>query len=420
MYSKEDIAILRELARKVADLAADPINDVKRELWKTHTALKPSRPPLFLSPEGSWEEILPSMVRCETPEGKWLERELLMRIVRGDLLKDDTPIVNRIDIPICSVPANLDWGLQMQFTHSADQRGAWRYKEVIEEPEDWKKMRMPELIVDEKAVRERVQGLQEVVGDILDVRMTGCNWFSFHMMNTYCKYRGMTNMMMDLILEPEMVHDVISFFTEGTQRYINQIRDANLIALNNDHTYHYTGGVGYTDELPKAGFDPDHVRFDDVWGAAEAQEFAQVSPEMHEEFILQYERKLLENFGMNGYGCCDDLTNKMEGVMKIKNLRRIGICPWADIEKCADQMGKNYVLTWKPQPSYLANEHFDDDMVHNYLAESLRKSKHGQVEIILRDTHSCRNEPERFARFRKCAYKAIEEVYDCEIPWKND
>ena len=340
MFSKEDVKILRELSKQVAKLAEDPINDVKRLLWKQHTSLLPVRPPLFISPEGSWEEILPSMMRCQTEPGKKLERELRMRIVRSELLRDDTPIENNIDIPICTVPVNLGWGLPVKRIPSSDAHGAWAYEPVINSPSDWKALKKPELIIDEKSVLAEVHATQEAIGDILDVSMTGCTWFSFHMMHTYCDFRGMTNMMMDLILEPQMVHDVISFFTEGLQKYIEQIQDANLIALNNNRCYHYTGGVGYTDELPPKDFDSAHVRLKDVWGAAEAQEFAQISPEMHEEFILQYERRLLANFGLNGYGCCDDLTNKMEGVLKIRNLRRVAVCPWADIEKMRGSTGE--------------------------------------------------------------------------------
>ena len=74
-------------------------------------------------------------------------------------------------------------------------------------------------------------------------------------------------------------------------------------------------------------------------------------------------------------------------------------------------------MTWKPQPAYIAYPQFDEQMVYEYLAESLRKSKHGQVEIILRDTHTCRNEPKRFTQYRNAAYRAISEVFECEIPW---
>ena len=89
-------------------------------------------------------------------------------------------------------------------------------------------------------------------------------------------------MMMDLIDEPNMVQDTIRFFTEGVKSMLKQYEDLNLISLNNDDTFFYTGGLGYTDELPAAEFNPNRVRLCDVWAAAEAQEFSSISPAMHD------------------------------------------------------------------------------------------------------------------------------------------
>ena len=92
-------------------------------------------------------------------------------------------------------------------------------------------------------------------------------------------------------------------------------------------------------DLPAAGCDPAHVRLADMWGSAEAQELAQVSPDMHEEFSLRYERPLLASFGLTGYGCCEDLTRKLGLAKTIGNLRRVSISPFADVDACAERLG---------------------------------------------------------------------------------
>ena len=209
-----------------------------------------------------------------------------------------------------------------------------------------------------------------------------------------------------------MVHEVMRFFTDGVKSMLRQYEEQNLISLNNDRTFHYTGGVGYTDELPAPGFRPDRVRLCDVWGAAEAQEFAQVSPEMHEEFVLQYERELLEPFGLNGYGCCDDLSAKLDNVLKIKNLRRVAVCPWADIAKFTPVLKKDYIMTWKPKPMPLALEEWNPTEVKGELEQGLQKARGGIIELILRDTHTCRNDPTRFGKWVEIARKAIDDVWE--------
>jgi hypothetical protein len=39
-----------------------------------------------------------------------------------------------------------------------------------------------------------------------------------------------------------------------------QYEALDLLSLNNDNTYHSSGGVGYMDQLPAPGFDPERVR----------------------------------------------------------------------------------------------------------------------------------------------------------------
>ena len=112
------------------------------------------------------------------------------------------------------------------------------------------------------------------MGDLTSVNLVGRKKFSFHLMHWYCDYRGLDNMLYDQNEEPEMIHDVMHFFTEGIKSMMRQYEDQNLISLNNDHTYHYTGGVGYTDLLPPPDYNPDKIRMKDIFGAAEAQEFS--------------------------------------------------------------------------------------------------------------------------------------------------
>ena len=98
-------------------------------------------------------------------------------------------------------------------------------------------------------------------------------------------------------------------------------------------------------------------------------------------------------------------------MLKIKNLRRVAACPWANLGKMAERLKKDYILTWKPNPAWLAGETFDEAGMEQYMTESLQAAKCGYPEIILRDTHSCRNDPKRFTQFVALTRRAIEKVY---------
>ena len=131
---------------------------------------------------------------------------------------------------------------------------------IIEEPADWKKLSSPVVTHDEAESQRRLDYITEAIGDLVPVSLVGVKDFDFHLLHWYCDYRGLDNMLFDLYDEPEMFHEVMRFFTDGVKSMLRQYEELNLISLNNDRTFHYTGGVGYTDDLPAPGFRPDRVR----------------------------------------------------------------------------------------------------------------------------------------------------------------
>jgi hypothetical protein len=290
-------------------------------------------------------------------------------------------------------------------------RGAWRFDPVIKGPSDLKRLQFPKIIYDEAATKYKLAQAQELFGDILDVKLKGVTHISYHLMSLYTSWRGLKEMMTDMYLQPQMLHDAMVFLEEGHRCILRQYVDQNLLSLNNDGAYQSSGGNGYTNELPKPGFDPYRVRPSDMWASAESQEMAQVGPRQHAEFALQYEKRLLEPFGLNGYGCCDDLTLKLDDVLTIPNLRRISISPFSDVEKCAEVLRGNYIFSWKPHPAHLVGQ-FDGGAIRNYIRHTIEVAqKHECVlEIILKDTHTCEHHPERFDCWTQIAREEIERI----------
>ena len=63
-----ECALLRRLAMRVAELAAQPNQAEKRDLWRRHNRLEATRPVIFCDPENSWHEILPDeALACRGP-----------------------------------------------------------------------------------------------------------------------------------------------------------------------------------------------------------------------------------------------------------------------------------------------------------------------------------------------------------------
>ena len=406
MITSDERTILRDIAKQVADIASLPIMAERQELWKKHNSLQPVRPMILLFPEGSWGELLPhSVLKCQGKKARGTEWNLRNRIYYHEHFLDDTVIEKEWIAP--KVIRNSGWGLVAQHIPSTEARGSWHFDPVIKKPSDLEKLKIPEITYDEAASIENLTEAQELFGDILDVKQKGVSRLSFHLMNQYTGLRGLAEVMLDMYENPGMLHDAMAFLEEGHKHIIKQYVDMNLLSLNNDSTYHSSGGNGYTDELPRPGFDPDSIRLCDMWSSAEAQEMAQVSPEMHAEFILAYEKRLLEPFSLNGYGCCEDLTRKLDDVFTIPNIRRISISPWADVDACAEKLQDKYIFSWKPLPAHLVGQ-FNTQLIRDYIQHTLDVTKNCVVEMILKDTHTCEHHPERFDEWTRIARELVD------------
>lgn len=415
MISLNDRKILIELAKRVDEIARQPVMNERRDMWTRHNRLERVRPMIVVFPEGSWRELLPkSVLRCEGDEARKIEWDLRSRIYYHDHIDDDAVIERFLKVKKyikglrgASVDLNIDWGVPLKRHESTAETGAYGFEPVINTFKDIEKLKIPELSYDEYSTMIDYEEKMNIFGDILDVQLKGVDYVSFHIMYYYTHLRGLEQMMYDLYDEPEFAHELVGFFERGYNSIIDQCENMNLFSLNNDGTYQSTGGFGYSTELPKEGFDPERIRPCDMWANAEAQEMAPISPAQTEEFVIQYERRLLSRFGLNGYGCCEGLHDKMDSVFKIPNIRRISISPFADIEKCADLLKGNYIYSWKPHPIYLSGPNFEPEAIMDYIGHAIEVTRDCVIEMIIADTHTCYNNPKRFTDWVRICREAV-------------
>ena len=402
----QDRNVLRDLARRVAEYADRPIMSERRHLWRRHNRMERVRPVIFMDPQGSWCELLPpSALRCVDPEARAIETDLRRRLYVAEQFASDNVVEK--EWVVRKAIHDSGWGLTPRRSPSPDERGAFGFSPVIQGPADLKKLRMPRVAYDEAATSQRHAFFQELFGDILNVRLKGIDDLSYHLMNQYTALRGLQEVLTDMLDNPGMVHDAMAFLEEGHRQLLSQYVEQNLLGLNNDNVPIYTSGHGYSDELPQPDYD-GRVRPQDLWGWAEAQEMAVVSPAMHRKFAFSHEKRLLEPFGLNGYGCCDDVTRKLDFVMTVPHLRRVSVSPWANVDRCAERIRDRVIFMWKPQPAHLVGR-FNPNAVRAYLRHTVAVARaHGcTLEIVLLDTHSCESHPERFAEWSRIAHEAV-------------
>ena len=409
LFTAPDRIILLDLAKSIAEIGAAPVQQERIRLWKRHHALQSCRPMLLIYPEGSWRELIPEeSLRCAEPQARNMEAHFRRLIHQHEHFDCDNVIqpVWYVD----KVIHETGWGLEEQRIAAPSTLGAWHIDPVLHSAADLRKLRQPELSCDVRASQASLTQMQELFGKVLDVQLQGRARVSYHLMSQYTRLRGLTEAMLDMYENPGLIHEFMAFVTEGHLRLMRQYIKLGLLALNNNDTYHSSGGNGWTDALPGKSFDGVHVEPRHMWGSAESQELAQVGPEQHAEFALAYEKKLLAPFALTGYGCCEDLTRKMDLIFEhLPNIRRISISPWADVDACAAKLaGRRAIFSWKPNPAHLVGA-FNETALRAYIRHTLEVGRQHDcaLEIILKDTHTCENHPERFDRWSRIAREEI-------------
>jgi len=254
--------------------------------------------------------------------------------------------------------------------------------------------------VDESATRQEAERLQEALGDSLPVNVTRKPFMSVwgsHISGDIGQLRGIETAMMDMMDHPEWLHALLAFMRDGILKVHREAEAAGHWSLGD----HENQSVPYADELPAPRANSGPAPMKDLWCLMAAQEMTLISPEMHDEFMLQYQIPICKLFGLVAYGCCEDLSRKIAILRQIPNLRRIAVTPWADTERSAAAIGGDYCASWRPSPTDTVCLGFDADRVRSIIRNGLAVfRRHGTpVEINLKDVKTLQGDKSRLRRF---------------------
>lgn len=398
----KDREILRGLAAQVAEIAASPRMAKLKEEWKQHNSLNSLRPMICVSPEGSWREILTEKdLLCEDELMRSFEYALRAKIYWANEIGDDTPVSEYFNVRYQVKETPYLEGLE-DVEERVSDTGSFHYKKMIDDLEEGlEKLRFRKVTLNREESERRLTIAQESFGDLLKVRHRGQFWWTLGITAEVIKLIGLEDLMIDMYEDPEGLHKLMAWFRDEHLNLMDQYEKLGILSHNNEDDLIASGGIGYTDELPQ-GNGP--VTYRDLWGFSESQETVGISPQMFGEFIFPYQLPMLERFGINCYGCCEPVEGRWEWIKTIPRLRRISVSPWSNKEQMADLLGKNYIFSRKPNPSYVCCG-FNEEAIRKELEETLSMAPRLNLEIILKDTHTVENQPERLRKWVEIARK---------------
>ncbi len=403
----QDRTILRQLAAATAELAARPLEQQKRDLWRRHNALEPTRPVIFCDPENGWHEIFPdAALACTGELARLWEYRLRKEVFWGQEMGDDRVIEPVFDV--AHIFTTSGWGFAVEKI-GGEHGGSYVWDAPVKTRAELEKLHFPQIDVDAAATATLLALAQDTFDGLLTVRLRTAWWWTLGMTWTLVGLRGLNRLMYDLMDEPDLIHDLMAILRDGTLAVLDSLEARNLLSLNTDGTYVGSGGFGWTDQLPQPDF-AGRVRTCDMWGFAESQETVGISPAMFEEFIFPYQLPLLARFGLNCYGCCEPLDRRWHVVQRFPRLRRVSVSPWADRPYMAEMLGDRYILSMKPHPADLAMAGFNEEHVRAVVRRDLRATRDCRVEMIMKDNHTIGNDPRRVVRWVQIAREEAEAL----------
>ena len=412
--SQSDRSILRDLARRVANIAAMPQQTEKARLWTTGNDLRPERAMVLADPQKGWEELHAAWLKleCEDEAARGFEHPLRRKILRHEHVPDDFPILDTFEIGIAVTGAGYsDYGLKLGVTQSGEHLGAYHIEPAVKGESDLEKLHFRPIQIDHAATDCRVEAAQELFGDILNVRKVGKMYWRYGLSRVLIHMRGLDQMMLDMYDQPELVHKLMGFLRDDAMREIDLHEEAETVTLNNTaDNVTGSGGLSPTTALPGADFDGvPGVRHCLCWG--ESQETVGVGPAQFDEFVLQYQLPLMKRFGLVDYGCCEPLDSKFDLLIdKIPHLRWLSIAPWADRALAAEKIGDRYVYVYKPNPSRICSPIPDWDAAEQEVRETLDIAKGCAVHLVMKDCHTLCGEPDRITQWAEMAVRVANDM----------
>lgn len=387
----QDLFILRELANQYAQIACQTIGE---NVWDLHASLNDLCPkrPVVLIDELPWHELNADgflTLKCQDPDYQQAEDFMRKTIFRhkyfpGDMMVKPYYPVRKI-IRVTGVGVEIRE--EIRAIDSDSGIVSHKYENQFRSIEDVEKLHNPVVHYEEKASLRQYVKICEAIGDILPVRLVGeptGYGLGYKAWDFIATTMSVNDLLYGLVDEPEMMHALVEKLTDIFLDTLHQYQELNLIDA--DSAYCHCSSAASRD-LRKDPVDYRHVTAKNVWGRGLAQILATVSPAMHDEFEIQYARKAMEPFGLVYYGCCEPLDQKIDIVKKIPHLRKISITPWADINRAAEAIGKDYVISAKPNPANLPFAAENPDLIRQEIRSLIRacRSNGTPCEILLKD-----------------------------------
>jgi len=396
-FPVQDTALVRSLAVQVREFAESDEVALRRQRWRdVNERRHPDRSPVWCRPAGVWSEILPrEELECREELCRRVEYTFRQHLYKK-WVGDDHILEPWWGVPVvwrCST--EHIWGLPVHRSLGTTPYGGFKYDHPVKTMDDYDKITVPSFTPDWEETERRAAQMSHLLGEAMPVRIVGSPPLSPQLSVYLEQLRGMVPMMEDMALRPERIHRTMAKLTEGVFAAQRAAEQAEALTTNHHQPMFCSDPV-------HGGSESQPCRLHQMWTAANSQEFEQVSPAMQEEFLLSYQNLLFKQFGAVQYGCCENLTQKIQIVLQVPNLRIFVVSFWTDLGKVIEACAKNVTIMWRQSAAQVT---LPEDLSEHrkHLEKGLSLLKGHPYQVVLRELETLQDRPSRLRDWARLA-----------------
>ena len=398
---KNDQKIVQELAKRYMEFANSEEQLRSNQRMKDSNDLKIVRPPVLMD-ESPWHELTADeelICLCEDPAARKTEWYFRRALFQKKHLKTDLlmPAYWKVRMAYEISPLGVEANVSRNASSSK------KFEDVLEEEDALLQIRDPLFTPRPDLDEKHLEFYTELLGNAMPVKLVGANCLYSQFWDDISELRGVEPIYEDLYERPEYLHRIMQKFIERAIAKMDFLEtrfhvDSDPVSL------HCTPGM-------ISGLEKDGLKA--TWYRGMAQPFSCVSPAMFKEFELDYIKPLAERCAYTYYGCCEPLDDRIELLKTIRNLRKVGVSPWSNVEKCAEQLGSDFVFARKPNPANVALQTSPEQIRKETETTVKACLQYGcPVEFVLKDITTVSRKLENLTVWADTVSAVLDEYYE--------
>ncbi|MGL4736157.1 MAG: hypothetical protein ACRCW2_01770 [Cellulosilyticaceae bacterium] len=409
IITQKDREIIRDLAKTQLELAHGLQNHMILKKWEALGNGRCETPTVRFPFSNFQNEVVAPQMQCETGIARNIEHAIRTALSGQLLFGDDTPIAPYYAVGWHTWVNPFNIAAQITHAEGVNAKG-YHIQPVITDIEaELEKFKGGSFGVDKEGTLKAVHQIEEIIGDILPVKMT-MGSLGGGITNPLVHLTGMENYYLAMYDAPEAVHQIMDMATTVYEHYYDFLEKEGLLLPTSGMSGVAQESFAFNHELPEANV----TKTTECWGFLESQETTAVSPETFGEFVFPYQDRLVKRFGLLSYGCCERVDAIFpEYLSKWENLRKLSVSPFNNEMQVGEYLrGSQIVYYSKPRAEFVTNRGPLDEAGIIQCFRGISEAASGcMLEVAQREVGTIYEDCNRAKRYVELAKYTIEKYW---------